>query len=95
MQIINIGVKPIKLNFTEVKFFIKDNLTRSLYFSYETIIGFSDGVINTICENKWSNTTGKHLSYLGHKSNRLPTKEFEKRLKEFLKSIFPSIQLIQ
>ncbi len=54
----------------------------TLYYSYETIIGFHttyDGLI--VCENIWSNTTGKYLnSICPDKKRRLPYTEFLTRL---------------
>jgi hypothetical protein len=56
------------------------------YFSYETIVGFQKLADKpVISENKWSNTTGKHLNILDpEKEYRVPPQEFEKKLAEVL-----------
>lgn len=38
-----------------------------LYFSYNTLIGFSDNQCNLRRSNIWGPTTGKHMNYLGIK----------------------------
>lgn len=61
-----------------------------LYYSYETIIGYSTnsgGLVLT--ENVWGNTTGKHLNWLDRdKKKRIPYNEFQKRLKSVLSDKF-------
>jgi len=59
----------------------------NLWFSYETIVGFSDGGGIKVCENQWGSTTGKHLNWIdgGNKKNRLKAEEFDRQLKEVLK----------
>jgi len=34
------------------------------YFSYETLIGFSDGKGVTVSKNEWSRTTAKHINWI-------------------------------
>lgn len=34
----------------------------TLYFSYETLIGFRKGNFLCIRKNEWGNTTGKHMN---------------------------------
>jgi hypothetical protein len=56
-----------------------------LYFSYATIIGFAEHGQAHFTENRWSNTTGKHLAELGSlKQARLPREAFEAKLSETL-----------
>lgn len=60
----------------------------SLYFSYETCVGFYHGSTGTVLsENVWSSTTGKHLNNFGDKSRRIPNAEFETKLNEITKSV--------
>ncbi len=61
------------------------NLT--LYFSYDTVIAFSDGQGRKVSENAWGTTTGKHLNWIdgGDKKSRLPRKQFEAELNKVLK----------
>jgi hypothetical protein len=55
----------------------------SIWFSYETPIAFRKGVQFFTCENVWSRTTGKHLSYLElDKNNRTEVNEFNLYLQE-------------
>lgn len=57
-----------------------------LYFSYDTVVAFSDGCGLVICENDWGPTTGKHLNWINDdKSKRIPSGEFEKKLAKLLK----------
>jgi hypothetical protein len=61
-----------------------------LYFSYETCVAFHlDGHVLQVCENVWSNTTGRHLSVLdgGDKQSRLPYDEFQRQLAAAVESI--------
>ena len=57
-----------------------------LYFSYETCIGFQELADKpVISENKWSNTTGKHLNHIDpDKEYRVPHQEFEEKLEELI-----------
>ena len=59
----------------------------TLYFSYDTIVAFSDGYKRYVCQNVWSKTTGKHLNWIdgGNKEGRLPYEEFKQKLEETLK----------
>jgi hypothetical protein len=62
------------------------NLT--LYFSYKTVVAFSDGYNKTVVsENNWGPTTGKHLNAIdnGRKDQRLKRADFEAALEEVLK----------
>lgn len=56
-----------------------------LAFSYETIVGYSAGFRWIVSENRWSKTTGKHLSWLGRE--RVPREEFEAGLASLLSQI--------
>lgn len=63
----------------------------SLYFSYETIVGFRTSETGTVLsENIWSQTTGKHLNVHGCREDRIPHAEFEKKLEEVLSKQLPS-----
>ncbi|MGE5433040.1 MAG: hypothetical protein ACM3QX_18325 [Syntrophomonadaceae bacterium] len=67
-------------NFTRLEL---NSLT--LFYSYETIIGFhtpETGMV--ISENVWSQTTGKHLNRLGDKKDRIPYDEFQEKLDQVL-----------
>lgn len=61
----------------------------TLWFSYNTCIGFRDNSgavrVPVLSENCWSTTTGKHLNQVGDKSLRIPRDEFLKRLGEVLR----------
>jgi hypothetical protein len=59
----------------------------TLYFSYKTVVAFSDGFTIYVSENLWGSTTGKHLNWIddGNKKERLKRPEFEKLLEEKLK----------
>lgn len=50
-----------------------------LFFSYQTLIGFSVNGKRYVSENLWGPTTGKHLNAIdgGNKTDRLPRKQFE------------------
>jgi len=53
----------------------------TLYYSYTTIVAFSDGNGLHVCQNVWSSTTGKHLNWLStNKKSRLPLKTFQELL---------------
>lgn len=53
----------------------------TVWFSYKTIVAFKDkkGKLH-VCENVWSNTTGRHLNDIdgGDKENRIPRAKFIK-----------------
>ena len=56
-----------------------------LHFSYETVIGFSTDSERAVCDNVWSQTTGKHLNRLDGgtptaKGRRLKREAFDARL---------------
>lgn len=60
----------------------------SLYFSYKTLIAYSDpqdGLV--VCENAWSTTTGKHLNYVdgGNKKSRFNPAIFEEKAQAMLR----------
>ncbi len=60
----------------------------SIYFSYDTVVAFSDpSTGRVVTQNDWSTTTGKHLNAIdgGDKKSRLPRAEFEAKLAEVLK----------
>ena len=64
---------------------------RTVYYSYNTVVAFygknSLGEeFDCISENIWGPTTGKHLNFINpNKKLRIPRKEFENKLQEFLK----------
>jgi hypothetical protein len=53
-----------------------------LYFSYKTVVAFSDSTSGLKCsENVWSTTTGKFLNYIEpDKKSRLQHDEFSEAL---------------
>lgn len=55
-----------------------------LFFSYQTLVAFrpAAGGRVVVCENVWSNTTGRHLTAIdgGTRDKRLPRQEFLKAL---------------
>ena len=56
-----------------------------LWFSYDTVIAFSNGAGLRMSENRWGNTTGKHLNWIDRdKKNRLPREQFEAELSAVL-----------
>jgi hypothetical protein len=57
----------------------------TLYYSYDTIIGFCLNHREWFCENIWGRTTGKHLNVLCSKERRIKHEVFIKMLKEVLK----------
>lgn len=74
-------LKSMNNKLTEV---IINDLT--LYFSYETIIGFhtpQTGIIAT--ENLWNQTTGRHLNSFSMPEDRKPRSEFMELLQGTLK----------
>ncbi len=73
-----------------------NNLTRVyfgdlvLWFSYETIVAFhAPGSSRVVCENVWTQTTGKHLNEIdgGNKSSRTPRAEFSRLLDETISGL--------
>jgi hypothetical protein len=55
-------------------------------FSYNTCVAFHDGDGWVVCENVWSNTTGKHLNWTGvDRKDRIPREEFMTRLDQVLR----------
>ena len=58
----------------------------SLYYSYKTIVAFSNKDGFKICENVWGTTTGKHLNWLdgGGKKNRMKYDDFQVVLEKAL-----------
>ena len=59
----------------------------NLYYSYETIVAYSDVKDGLVCiENSWDTTTGKHLNWIEpNKKLRKSGEEFDAMLKEMLK----------
>ncbi len=62
----------------------------TLFYSYTTVIGFYTAKTGrVVCENVWSNTTGKHLNYLEpDKKKRVKVDEFNRRLQEAVNTLF-------
>ena len=64
---------------------------RTVYYSYNTVVAFNGKnslgeEFDCISENIWGPTTGKHLNFINpNKKLRIPRKEFENKLQEFLK----------
>jgi hypothetical protein len=57
----------------------------SFYFSYETLIAFSDDGELTIRLNEWSGTTGRHLNSINRdEKKRVPPDVFFKKLDQVL-----------
>jgi hypothetical protein len=53
----------------------------TLYFSYETIVGFDDDVTSACVENQWGRTTAKLLNEIEpNKSRRLKPEVFDAAL---------------
>lgn len=69
---------------------VSTNLTKfslgnlDIYFSYNTAVAFEDSQANlVISQNKWSPTTGKHLSIINKDvSDRIPYEQFTKELEK-------------
>lgn len=64
----------------------------TLYFSYSTCVAFHvDHRSLVVCENIWSNTTGKHLNELDgggdNKKERLSREEFVAQLQQVMDGI--------
>lgn len=72
----NYGAHALKVSFENF----------DLFYSYETIVAFSEiGKGITCSKNVWSTTTGKHLNWIeSDKKNRLDHEEFTKLLEEML-----------
>ena len=59
----------------------RDNFGNSYFFSYDTLIAFTDDDGLCIRENIWGPTTGKHLNWIDRdKSKRVKSETFEDRL---------------
>ncbi len=54
----------------------------TLYFSYQTVIAFNGSEGMVMRENDWGPTTGKHLNWISRTCLRLPSDEFEAKLRE-------------
>lgn len=56
----------------------------TLWFSYNTIIGFQLNGRRVVRENLWGPTTGRHLNWIddGDKEKRVSGDEFDRRLAE-------------
>lgn len=65
-------------------FYVVEVSGKSLYFSYDTLVGFMVNGKSYISENVWSKTTGKHLNLFSSKESRIPYAEFEKQVQELL-----------
>ena len=51
------------------------------YFSYNTVVAFSENGLLRCSENVWSTTTGKHLNWIQpDKRCRIPYDKFQKQL---------------
>lgn len=61
--------------------------TFRLYYSYQTIVAYYDGVDGLVCsENVWGVTTGKHLNWIqSDKKQRVKHDKFSSMLEEMLK----------
>lgn len=56
-----------------------------LYYSYETVVGFTFDGETVVRENDWGATTGKHMAAIGvPASKRVPSEVFEDALAEAL-----------
>jgi len=62
--------------------------TLTLYFSYKTVIAFSDDAGIVVSENCWGTTTGKHLNWIddGCKKGRYKRDKFEQLLEKTLEN---------
>lgn len=56
--------------------------TLTFYYSYQTIIAYSDGQDGLVCsENQWGVTTGKHLNWIQpDKKSRIKADKFNEML---------------
>ena len=70
----NYGAHTLKVDLGSIEF----------YYSYETIVAYCDAKDGLVCsENKWGNTTGKHLNWIqSDKKKRYSYQSFEVMLKE-------------
>lgn len=60
----------------------------TLYFSYETIVGFHHYTTGNVArENDWGPTTGKHFNVFSEKKERLGAEQFQAKLQELLRKI--------
>lgn len=60
----------------------------TLYFSYETIIGFVYNGQKVVSQNNWSVTTGKYLNEIEpDKNKRIPHTEVLQKLGEILNNL--------
>lgn len=60
----------------------------TVYYSYDTIIGFCTP--NTglcVTENVWGTTTGRHLNMISDKKDRIPRQEFLEKLESVVLDI--------
>jgi len=59
----------------------------TIWFSYDSPVGFSnaDGIVAS--ENCWSTTTGKHLNEFSDKKNRMPRGEFLEKYNKALDKV--------
>lgn len=55
-----------------------------LWYSYETIVAYTDNQDHlVVCENCWTNTTGKHLNWImSDKKSRTKSDKFQEMLKD-------------
>lgn len=81
--------KEIGANQREVKNFKAVKIGGiTLYYSYDTIIGFSTPNTNLcVTENIWGTTTGRHLNMISDKKDRIPRKEFLEKLDNIILDI--------
>ena len=58
----------------------------TIFYSYQTVVAFSNSSGLTVRENSWGPTTGKHINAIdnGNKKDRIPSAEFETALLEAL-----------
>ena len=65
-------------------FYVVEVSGNSLYFSYDTLVGFTVKGESYVSENVWSKTTEKHLNLFSIKESRIPYAEFEKQAQKLL-----------
>lgn len=72
----NYGAHSLQVNFENFR----------LYYSYGTIVAYSDISQGLVCsENVWGTTTGKHLNWIqSDKKKRVKNDVFQSMLKEML-----------
>ena len=80
----NIRLTNIASNFNEVEI---NDLT--LWFSYQTVVGFRTPKTGIVCiENQWGSTTGKHLNYIqSDKKKRVSDSKFNEMLESILNEL--------